>query len=214
MSEPVKPVEPVPADPAKPAEPVTPVPAEPVKTPEPEHAKPAEPAQADPAKPAEEIKYELKIPENSILDAAVVEQVSLFAKENKLSNEQAQAILERENSAAQAGLEAEHSKMKERVESFKAKCLEDSKADPEIGGDKFKETALLANDALDKLFPGDEIRKIMDDSGLGNHPTVLKGFAKIGRMLQDPKIHQPGTAPAPKTSMTSRLYDNPTSPKS
>ncbi len=181
------------------------------------------PAETDPAKaaasaakPAVETpavvpeKYDLKIPENSLLDPASIEAVSLFAKENKLTNAQAQVILEREHGAAQAGVEA----FKTRADAISQQWLKESMADKVIGGDKFKETALLANDALEKLFPGLEIKKIMDVSGLGNHPTVLKGFAEIGRMLRDPKLHPSGSTPPARPPMKDRMYDNTTSQKS
>ncbi len=216
------------AAPAVPAAPATAITAEPVKaeakpaegTPNPDPAKPedkkpADPAAKadDPAKPAanEPVvpeKYDLKIPENSLLDAAHVDAVSSFAKENKLTNEQAQVILEREHNAAQAGVDA----FKNKGQQLSEKWLEQAQADKEIGGDNFKTTVALAKSALDKLFPSMEINQIMNDSGLGNHPAVLKGFAQIGKMLANDKMHQPGAQPAPKLPMTKRLYDNPTSP--
>jgi hypothetical protein len=42
-------------------------------------------------------KYDLKLPEASLLDASHVEKLTAFAKERGLSNDEAQALLEREN---------------------------------------------------------------------------------------------------------------------
>ena len=198
----------------KPADAVVP-PVKPAEV-KPTEVKPVEVSPpVEPVKPAAVVnvvpeKYEFKIPENSLLDEAYVEQLSSYAKENKLSNEQAQLVLEREHKAAQAGFEAIH----KQTEELSKQWLKDGMADKEIGGDKYKETVLIANDALDKLFPGVEIRKIMDSSGLGNHPTVLKGFAKIGAMLKNDKIHPAGNPPPSKPPLKDRMYNHPTSPKS
>lgn len=160
-------------------------------------------------------KYDLKVPENSLLSAAHVEAISNFAKEKGFTNEQAQVLLERENSAAQAGVES----MNQKAKQLGAQWLNEAKADKEIGGEKFAENVMTANSALDALFPGVEIRKFMDQTGLGNNPVVLKGFVKIGNMLKNDTIHRPTTQPVPKTSIAKqddtikKMYDHPTSPK-
>src|SRR3972149_1235780 len=50
-------------------------------------------------KPVVPQKYELKLPEGSQLDQARIDSLSAYAKEKGLSNEQAQAILDRESDA-------------------------------------------------------------------------------------------------------------------
>src|SRR5688572_20896218 len=50
-------------------------------------------------KPVVPEKYDLKLPEGSLLEAAQMEKISAYAKEKGLSNEQAQELLERENDA-------------------------------------------------------------------------------------------------------------------
>jgi len=198
-----------PAEPAKPADPPVVDPAKPDA--KPAEAKPVEAAKpADkPAEPVVPEKYDLKIPEKSVLSAEHVQKVEAFAKEAKLTNEQAQVLLQRESDAAQVGIDSLHNEAKTKA----AQWLKDAQADKEIGGERFAETVDSANHALEALFPGIEIRKIMDTSGLGNHPTVLKGFAKIGAMLKNDKIHPTGNPPPQKPPLTQRLYDNPTSPK-
>lgn len=128
-----------------------------------------------------------------------------YARENNLSNEQTQKLLDRENDAAQAGVDAMKSKAKALSEAW----LKEAQADKEIGGEKFKETVSLANDALEKLFPGVEIKKFMDETGFGNNPAVLKGFRRIGEMLKNDTFHKSGAQPVPKTITYSEALRSP-----
>ncbi len=151
--------------------------------------------------------YELKAPENSLLSAAHIESLKAYAKDKGYSNDQAQALLERESIAAQASIET----INQAAQVQSAKWLEEAKADKEIGGEKFAQSCEIASHALDVLFPGIEIRKFMDQTGFGNNPQILKGFVKIGKMLQPDKFNQaPGQMP-PKRDTLKTMYDHPTS---
>ncbi len=173
--------------------------------------KPQDPKATDPAaaKPVVPDKYELKLPENSPLNASHLDALASLAKEQGLSQAQAQAMLERDSASATAGVEF----MRAKAEQMSKQWLEEAKADPDFGGAKFEENVSLASRALDELFPGVEIRKFMDVSGLGNHPSMLKGFAKIGRMLHPEKIIGNGAQPPDRAPLKHRMYDHPTSPK-
>lgn len=50
-----------------------------------------------------------------------------------------------------------------------------------------------ARKALD-AYTDSAFRKYMDDTGLGNHPSLVKAFAKIGRELSEDKLVQSDTA--------------------
>lgn len=169
-------------------------------------------AESETEKPSEERnvapeKYDLKLPENSELPDSVVEDVEAFAKENGLSNEAAQKMLDREADVRQAGIKALEEQARDQARAW----LKEAKADPEIGGDKWNESVELADHALDQLFPGMDIRQFMNQTGLGNNPTIIKGFKKIGEMLKPEKI-DPATKPfGPNKSKLDRFYDHPTS---
>lgn len=70
----------------------------------------------------------------------------------------------------------------ERVDALATKWATDSKADPEIGGDKFKQFAGDANKAF-KAFGNEGLDKALKDTGFGNHPEFIRMFAKIGALL-------------------------------
>lgn len=154
--------------------------------------------------------YDLKVPENSFLSADHLDSLKTYAKEKGLSNDDAQALLQREHDAAQATIDV----VQKRSEIQSQAWLAEAKADKEIGGDNFPKTVELANHALNSLFPGVEIRKFMDATGFGNNPVVLRGFAKIGKMLKPDAIVQPGGQPPPKKDPVKTMYDHPTSQQS
>lgn len=211
MYPPAAPAAPVePSAPAAPAEPTPPAaaapPAEPAKKVE---EKPVEPVKEEPAKPAEPPaapeKYELKLPDGSKLDAAAVEKVSSFAKENKLSNDQAQAILNRESDAVSSFSEAQQNALKERREVWKNESMNDK----EIGGDNFPKNVELAHRAL-KHFGGDDLLQELEVTGYGNHPAVVRAFARIGKaMSEDKLVTAPGQV-GNKKSLAETFYPNQT----
>ena len=144
MSKPATPAEPT--TPAASAAPVTP-PATPAATPESttpaatpaapvaDPAKPAEPATATPpAAPVVE-KYDLKLPENTLLDAATISEIETYAKEHKLTNDAAQAIIEREHKALTDFADRQQQAFETAKETWKTQAM----SDKEIGGDKFNE---------------------------------------------------------------------------
>lgn len=54
-------------------------------------------------------------------------------------------------------------------------------------GDAFDEKLNLARDAA-LQFGGEELMEVMDSTGLGNHPEVIKAFAKIGRAMASDEV--------------------------
>ena len=45
----------------------------------------------------------------------------------------------------------------------------------------------IARDAVEK-FGGDSLKQVLDKTGLGNHPEVVKAFAKVGRLIAEDEI--------------------------
>lgn len=80
--------------------------------------------------------------------------------------------------------------------ALKTQWAEETKADPEIGGAHYDRTVALSAKALDKFFDK-ETREFLSATGLGNHPAMVRGFAKIGASVSDDDIitGEPGNAP-------------------
>lgn len=143
-------------------------------------------------------KYELKLPENAVLDATSLERIAATARERGLSNEQAQSLVDLANSEAvsvrEAALAAHQPGGAEWVKQ-ESQWRTAAEKDPEIGGtpEKLQASLGIANRVLTQYFPP-EIKDFLETSGLGSNPSIIKGLVKIGRASSEtPTIHPDGT---------------------
>lgn len=155
-------------------------------------------------------KYELKLPQNARIDQAAVEEVVAFARAHGLSPKAAQAILERDNDAA-----AKHHAM---LESHRPGGIEWTKKldtyeqnlsrDPEFGRNdsERKDSLKAAQEALMKWFDPNLVQ-MLNDTGEGSNPLILKGLAKIGRAMRADTFVRGSVAPPPKADKPKSLED-------
>lgn len=131
--------------------------------------------EAEKNKPPE--KYALKVPEGSKVHEAWLKKTEAYAKENKLSQAQADAILKRDHEFLEdfiannaAALEAEDAVNEEAV----VKDL--------VGGDKAKlpEITATLDAVLNKYDTKGELRKFLKEQHLVNRPELVKVFYAIG----------------------------------
>lgn len=131
--------------------------------------------------------YDLTAPEGFALDAESVALATPVFKELGLNNEQANKLMpvaaqfaERIQQQGQQAILAE-------VQAQRKAWAEEAQNDPEIGGARFKETTELAAKALDAMgYPkGSPFRSFLTDSGLGNHPEMIRLFRKIGEKVSE-----------------------------
>lgn len=149
-------------------------------------------------------KYILKAPDGSPIGAARIEKISQIAKEKGLSQEEAQALLQSEHEAVDTYAKGQN-------EAFKAtqgRWLEETKADPEFGGAKLEESIRYAEAAVAK-FGDPELKEALNATGLGNHKTLVRMLARIGKAMAPDTLHKAsGTPPPEKKSQAERLYPN------
>ena len=148
-------------------------------------------------------KYTLKVPENSPLSQAHIDKISSFAKEKGLSNDEAQMLVERESEAV-ATFKA--TQMAE-FETKKTQWFEDSKNDKEFGGEKFKESAELSHRVIER-FASPTLKEHLKETGLGNHPELVRFVWAIGKEMSEDKLIIPGgqTKQPEKKTAAERLY--------
>lgn len=161
----------------------------------------ATPTQQQPQEPVTPEAYDLKLPDGSLLDPASVEKVTLFAKENKLSQEAAQALLQRENEVVSSFVTKAQADFKAQTEQW----VKDIQGDKEVGGEKFKENIELAHRVL-KRFGSDDFSKALEETGYGNHPDLVKVFVRIGKAMGDDKAVIPGAQAGEQKSLAQLLY--------
>jgi hypothetical protein len=67
----------------------------------------------------------------------------------------------------------------ETIVATRAEWIDETKADKEIGGDKLDATLATAKRALD-AYGSPQFIEMLNQSGLGNHPEVVRFCAKVG----------------------------------
>jgi hypothetical protein len=122
-------------------------------------------------------KYEFTAPEGREYDPGVLTAYSEVAKELNLPQEAAQKMIDKIAPLIEA-------RQVEQVETIRTEWAEAAKADQEFGGDKLNENLAVAKKALDK-FGSPELRTLLNDSGLGNNPEVIRFMYRAGKAISE-----------------------------
>ncbi|MEP9339133.1 peptidase [Enterobacter kobei] len=125
-------------------------------------------------------KYEFKAGEGFELDTEALKDFEPVARELNLTNEQAQKLVD----AYPKILAGVQQRQAEAWQAQTEQWAADVKADKEIGGDKLTANLSVAQRALD-LFGTPELKTYLNDTGLGNHPDLVKAFVKIGKAMSE-----------------------------
>lgn len=135
---------------------------------------------ADPGKSAVAApeKYEFKTAEGQELDAEAVKAFEPIAKELNLSNEQAQKLVDVYGSKIMPKVvEQQAAQWQQQIEQW----AEQVKADKDLGTDV---SIGAAQKAMDK-FGSPELKQYLNETGLGNHPELVRIFANIGKAMSE-----------------------------
>lgn len=137
------------------------------------------------------VVFELKKADGSLVVAAEAEKIVSFSKEHGLSPAQAQAIYNREN-AASAAFDADVAK---QYDERKNGWIETGKKDPVLGGEHYAQNVQAAHLMFQK-FATPEFTKLLDETGFGHHPELLKVFFNIHQAHKDDVLVRQGEAPS------------------
>ena len=124
--------------------------------------------------------YEFKAPEGTQFDDAVIGAFSEVAKELNLPQDQAQKVLDKMAPVIAA-------RQIEQIQAASTEWAEAAKTDKEFGGDKLAENLGTAKKALDALATP-ELRTLLEESGLGNHPEVIRVFYRAGKAISEDRF--------------------------
>ena len=128
-------------------------------------------------------KYDLKVPEGSSLDAPAVEKIAAYAKAQGFSQAQAQALVDRDAQAVASFQEGQTALLKTKQTEWKTT----SAADPEFGGDKFPKSAEIAKRVVAR-YGSAELKTALEDSGLGDHPELVRMLVRIGSAMTEDQL--------------------------
>jgi hypothetical protein len=156
------------------------------------------------AKPLVPEKYEFKLPKGSLLDEAAIGKIASHAREQGLSQKDAQAYLERQNELVNTFAESQRAEHLGRIESWK----KEAEADQEIGGEAFKQNIDLAS-RVAKRFGSENFFKELSVSGLGNHPELVRTFVRIGRAMSPDELVVGSPMGNRPLAIEDKFYGNP-----
>ena len=147
-------------------------------------------------------KYEsFTLSEGMEFDQGAFDNFVPIAKELKLTQEQAQKLVTAHAEHTQHAIKAQD----EAFAAQSADWLNTSKADPEIGGAKFDESVRHSIAFLD-TFAAPEVRELLDATGLGNHPEIIRTFAKAGQLVSEDKLRLGGKPSEEQKNQADRLF--------
>ena len=133
--------------------------------------------------------YVLKAPEGCELDAAMLKTFTPQFRDLGLSNSEVQRLLD---------AHAKHEKSKRDA------WFEATLADKEIGGKNFESAKANAVRVVSE-FATPEFINLMDQTGIGDHPEVIRLCARIGDALPAKKT---GPGEVSKAEAAKKLYPN------
>jgi hypothetical protein len=150
-------------------------------------------------------KYEFAAPEGKEFDPEVIGVYSEIAKELNLPQEAAQKMLDK-----MAPFMEQHAI--QQIEALQTQWKNDAVVDKEFGGEKLRENLSVAKKALDQ-FATPQLRELLDKSGLGNHPEIIRFMFRAGKAISEDTFvgNSPGSGKAdPKgfNDFASALYSN------
>jgi len=140
----------------------------------------------------EPVEYDLALPKDSLMEPSVVDDIKTFAKENGLSNEAAQELIDSRSEAIAKYSEGQEERANETVEEIRKDWVEEAKADKEIGGEKYKETQELSMRVVER-FGDDELKDILEKTGFGDNKAFIKIMSKIGSAMSEDELVIPGS---------------------
>lgn len=146
-------------------------------------------------------QYEFTVPEGVQMDEAGLKSFSEFAKGLDMSQEAAQAMLEKMGPAWQQ-------RQSDAIKAVQDNWATESRADKEFGGEKLSENLAVAEKAL-QTFGTPELRTLLKESGLGNHPEIIRAFYRAGKQISEDRFVA-GSAGRPQgqSDYAKSLYPN------
>lgn len=140
--------------------------------------------------------YNFTVPEGMEVNEPLMEEFVAFAKAENLSPEVGQKLID-----MQARFEKQNYETSQKQwTTLQEEWTNASKADTEFGGQEMTANLAIAKKTIDQ-FGTPELKEMLDFTGAGNHPEIIRLFYRVGKAISDDKlvIGEGSTSPAPKT---------------
>ena len=156
---------------------------------------------AEGAKPAESTPVEytdFKLPEGAKIDEEILGEFKGAAKELGLKQDGAQKLVDLGGKLTQK-LGAQ---LAEQTKAQTKAWGESSRVDKEFGGEKFDANLAVAKKGLEAVGTP-ELTELLKESGLGNHPELIRVFYRIGKTVGEDAVE--GGRPGGEAKSTADL---------
>lgn len=142
-------------------------------------------------------KYEWTLPEGfeGELDQQAVEAFEPIARELRLTQEQANKMVELH---AQSLMKANQA-AREQIASQMQQWNESLRNDADFGGVKFDQNVAVAQKAV-QAFGSPELTQVLNETGLGNHPALVKAFHQIGKAISEDRFVMGNQSSGPRSA--------------
>lgn len=127
-----------------------------------------------------------------------------LAGELGLAPEAVGKLIELHRSALQQALEEHLRQQQAEAQRLAEEWREAILADKELGGARLRETTHLAALAMDH-YGNKEFRELLEHTGLGNHPVLVRAFRDLGRKLAEDSPAQGRPAGTPE-DILAKMY--------
>jgi len=157
-----------------------------------------EPAADNQPKPEENVvpeEYEFKLGEGMSISDELKARFTKIAKEAKLSQAQASALLDMHSETMLELIKAGENQASE----WEAECGKQGLLDKEKLG--------YAVEALN-VFGGDEAKQVLIETGAANHPAVMRMLQTIGELIHEDTNKEGETNPINKEDLGAILFSN------
>lgn len=156
-----------------------------------------------PGNPGDEVPevYSFNPPEGLSIDETLIDAFSDVSKTLGLSQDKAQTVIDKMAPAI-----AE--RQREQIEAIRQEWVEATRADREFGGRGLNENLGVAKRAFD-TYATPAFRTLLDETGLGNHPEVIRMFYRVGKTISEDRFVGGGAGPVHAgRSRAELIYDN------
>lgn len=150
------------------------------------------------------------LPDGTVIDKAALEAVTPVARELGLSNEgfsklagvYAEKVLPQVTQSVTDQIMAQSAAT---TAGWATEATESIKTDAAFGGKPMAEVQAVAAKALDR-FGGTEFRQYLADTGLGNHPAMLKAMFLAGSAIAEDTTFERGAPPVTPKTREEKFY--------
>ena len=140
----------------------------------------------------------ISLPENSLLDAATLTQFKQTAREINLPVQTLEKWLKKEEIRLQQWAENQKQEKQSQQDAWIQECREK-------WGTQLEQEINRAARAAD-VFGGEELRTLLEETGLGNHPVIIRTLAGVGKRMEEDVAVVGTTQVSTDKTFTQALY--------